>query len=523
MSCPPVSPTSLSIGWVNVKEINSGSTPTCALGNGTGDDAPAINQCIVDATVPGGSGVVYLPPGQYQILTPIVVNKPCTIIGLTRGGGGRPKGSIPTAPVTILLGSLDMNGIEISSNDVALRDFAVYYAGASLPQTPGVGISVTDSQRVLLDNLSLDNIANGVLVDGSSDVIMKRCRYAPLNGFGAGAVYGFKMTNDEGQGAKRCRLLFCRADERDNSNGNAAIAFWITKGYSDVSLFACGALSTAEGVRVESDGGGVPTDVRVTLHTNDHAMTGFNLIDGGTVTISSSITGTADNGSLVVASTYSSGPITVVGAHFSATKGVSVSGAKAVSLAGCAFDGNTSGDDALALTASSAQVSITGCVFRGAGETSSIHIQASFAGNLACCGVVGVGGGGAGATTVGLQVDASSADFALQGCSFENYATAGVQDNGTNANRKIADVIGYNPRGVVPSPSVPPSGQFVTNATGVDCLVYVYGGTVTGILISGSGSANSTGLTGGAVRLPAGEQIAINYGVVAPQWIWFDE
>lgn len=67
-------------------------------------------------------------------------------------------------------------------------------------------------------------------------------------------------------------------------------------------------------------------------------------------------------------------------------------------------------------------------------------------------------------------------------------------------------------------PSVPATGVAFTNTFGVDCTVYVTGGTVTGIAIGGL----TTGATSGAFRVQARETITLTYSV-APTWQWFGD
>lgn len=78
---------------------------------------------------------------------------------------------------------------------------------------------------------------------------------------------------------------------------------------------------------------------------------------------------------------------------------------------------------------------------------------------------------------------------------------------------------GYNPVGhAVAQPAVPASTVAQTNTTGVDCMVYVAGGTVSAIAVGGT----STGLTSGAFHVLAGETITLTY-TGAPTWQWFGE
>ena len=80
---------------------------------------------------------------------------------------------------------------------------------------------------------------------------------------------------------------------------------------------------------------------------------------------------------------------------------------------------------------------------------------------------------------------------------------------------------GYNPVGNAPinsyisTPASIGSGVAYTNPLGIDCMVYVTGGTVSAIAIGGT----PTGLTSGAFFLPAGESITLTY-TAAPTWVW---
>jgi hypothetical protein len=67
-------------------------------------------------------------------------------------------------------------------------------------------------------------------------------------------------------------------------------------------------------------------------------------------------------------------------------------------------------------------------------------------------------------------------------------------------------------------PAVPATTVAYTNAFGVDCSVYVSGGTVTAVAIAGT----TTGLTSGAFLVPAGQTITLTYSS-APSWMWLGD
>lgn len=101
--------------------------------------------------------------------------------------------------------------------------------------------------------------------------------------------------------------------------------------------------------------------------------------------------------------------------------------------------------------------------------------------------------------------------FNIDGGSIRNNA------NGSTAECVIKNCAGYNPFGFVPAPAVPASGTLVTNLTGVDVMVYLAGGTLTGnVEINGHGVLQATN-TG--YFLPAGGTIKLTYSS-APSWQW---
>lgn len=81
---------------------------------------------------------------------------------------------------------------------------------------------------------------------------------------------------------------------------------------------------------------------------------------------------------------------------------------------------------------------------------------------------------------------------------------------------KVSNLIPFNPAGQVTAPTVPASASAYTNILGVDCNVYISGGTVSDIAIGG----DSTGLTSGWFPVPAGQTITLTY-TGAPTWTWW--
>lgn len=75
--------------------------------------------------------------------------------------------------------------------------------------------------------------------------------------------------------------------------------------------------------------------------------------------------------------------------------------------------------------------------------------------------------------------------------------------------------LGYNPA-TVTTPSVPAASTAVTNTTGVDCTVYVTGGTDVTVSVDGT----STGVGSGSFFVPVGGTIELGAYTAAPTWSW---
>jgi hypothetical protein len=80
----------------------------------------------------------------------------------------------------------------------------------------------------------------------------------------------------------------------------------------------------------------------------------------------------------------------------------------------------------------------------------------------------------------------------------------------------IRDCIGINPFGVLVAPSVPATTVTLVNPFPFDVTVYLTGGTVTIVKVSGT----ATGLTSGGFRLKVGSSITLTYSA-PPTWTWF--
>lgn len=100
-------------------------------------------------------------------------------------------------------------------------------------------------------------------------------------------------------------------------------------------------------------------------------------------------------------------------------------------------------------------------------------------------------------------------------------STTALSDNtGTLVTKRFHNNIPYNPQGPsVTTPSVPATTVAQNNTTGVDCTVYINGGTLTDIKVGGVSLGLPAATTNIGVGVPAGSSIALTYSV-APTWKW---
>lgn len=193
---------------------------------------------------------------------------------------------------------------------------------------------------------------------------------------------------------------------------------------------------------------------------------------------------------------------------------------------------------------------IVGCVFDGCKDhnirlNGSRHI-------VSACNFLTIGIGSTANTIEGVRID-NVADCAVTGCTFAPDAGGGcssgvslntgpatntmVTDNtfttvtgafgtaavnlGAGLGHRITNNRGWNPRGSQTPPTITASPMLLANPFPYDCTVYVAGGTVSAISITGaSGGAVATGVTSGPIRVPCGGSITLTYSV-APTWTWF--
>lgn len=123
---------------------------------------------------------------------------------------------------------------------------------------------------------------------------------------------------------------------------------------------------------------------------------------------------------------------------------------------------------------------------------------------------------------VGIQLHGTTDYVTVESNDVRNNITVGCVNTSSGTNNRFRTNPGYNPVGVLGPPTVRATTVELPNPYGVDCTVYTTGGMVSSIAVGAAGATSATGLTSGAIRVPAGHCIAITYSVM-PTWKWFGD
>lgn len=174
-----------------------------------------------------------------------------------------------------------------------------------------------------------------------------------------------------------------------------------------------------------------------------------------------------------------------------------------VMITGCNFYGNSAGAantyDNLTMgegaTANAVQATIVGCQFLSTPNTPRYGV------NLA-------------STHAHNVILANNFFDGTYGTGFINAAGSATPGHQCS----IRGNMPINPVGPLGPPTVPTSGTALNNPYNYDCMVYVSGGTVTGIAVG----STTTGLTSGGVLVQVGQSIKLTYSV-APTWVWMGQ
>lgn len=449
-----------------------------ATGNGVTDDTDAI-QAAIDA-----GGLVFAPAGKYLVNKPLVLHSGMQFVGAGKG------------ITTMVVGpTLAANG------------------GGVFQKVVPTGDSLTD---VLVSDLSIDGTASGsggsvdgVYIDTSASSSILINNILTKNVYAYNLRYGFRQDGNNGSSgpsSSETWTVGCRAD--------SCLAGFIATGTYAAQYSQCFASKSVAAGWAE---GGTTTGV--TVYTGSGPTTNTSLSDchvegGGDTTTDSGIYISATQGRLtnIVVSN-----VNEYGLWYGDSETVG-SVLDNITIYGSGYSGIIlAGIGGLLTNFSLFSVGIAGNVSYG--QQSGLNIaggdwtvdQGAIAPNTSL-------------PSYALSVGGDQND-AYAHISVSNYYMPGAYSvdalqilNAQTGVLEISHCFGYNPTGAQTAPTVPASGTALTNPFPFDCTVYVNGGTVTEVAVGGT----STGATGGAFRVAAGQSITLTYSA-APTWTWFGD
>lgn len=260
--------------FVNVKEA-----PYNARGNGTTDDTAAIQAALDSLPVTGG--IVYLPPGKYEISSTLLITQDNTTligsgagnrIGATQQGAGSRieaaagvTGSVVSVQRTlddrtvygVKIQDIGIDGDSVGSNVDGLffRSIRGEIHNVSVKNCTGNGIRIkgyaswkatsnkliacdignNNTAGVFFDTDASDNIVNGNVLHDNQDGMVNAQTGQIVNAcdFLSNTRYGLFLDN----GGSRSRFIGCRF--RLNAN-HGVVLDSNTVGFSDVAFVGCG-------------------------------------------------------------------------------------------------------------------------------------------------------------------------------------------------------------------------------------------------------------------------------------------
>jgi len=282
-----------------------------ALGDGSTDDAPAIQAAIDAAGVAGG--VVVFGPKVYVFASTLTFSSR----GVTLQGAGRNTfASVRFGTVLLWSGSAAATWIEMNGDCCAIRDFDIRATGV---QTAGVAIAIRQvsggvvGTRNALDRVYVRECYNGINVHGMpyttlTDVYVDNQR----------GTYGVRFYGDS---TYRTDNLFLTRVVVETPYDVAGSAGFLMEGLC-ASVFAtdCYFRDVAYGVHVRASGGNTPTFARFfrcaveACLTNGYYLQGlsFGVVERSYIGINGLASGGGDGSGLVLG-TDCSGCIQLIG------------------------------------------------------------------------------------------------------------------------------------------------------------------------------------------------------------------
>jgi hypothetical protein len=496
-----------------------------ATGNGSTDDAAAIQSAV--AAVTGTGGTVYFPPGTYKVGTSIVPANNVALIGSGVGSAViAPAGTacavrgstIKTAPLTrFTMAHLSIDGANQGPQfSVGIKGvFVQYLAQCQFEDliiqncvATGLGIDFLTQGTVIH---AVRAIGNGRLNRGGGsgggssgigigtgqypveDFVISDC-YAANNG-----RYGIFLESQTGLTSYGMRIANCFATGNLNhgfgsAGGNGTIWSHCVSygnnidGFSiDNGTIGAFAQPSANDVYAACEAIG---NSRHGFSYQPTARNGISVAGGGNHVYSACVS--RANGAL--------------GFNIASMPGYPVSG---LTYTGCQAYGN--GAAGLEVQGASNDLRVSGCVLNGNGQNSSTSNSGIlFGANVTNAQVVdcrAYDNSPQRRQTYGIQIgqNAQLAIADIHGNDLRGNATGAINIAGSVQGVVLRNNLGYDPVGA--AVLTPGASPFAYTAGATDQVVTVAGGAVSGIDYAGQ----ATGLTSGAFALASGQTLTVTY------------
>lgn len=510
------------------------STTVSAAGYGYGsDDSAAINAAITAAGALGAT--VYLPPGGYAVGSSIVPANNVAVIGAGIGATVvYPFGTVAafqlqatlSSPLTsFTLAHLAIDGVR------QVGPYAVSIKGAFIQYCSQCTFEDLIIRNCVATGMGCDFLTNGTVLHGIRAINNGRLNQGGGSGAGSNGIgVGTGKSTVEAFSISQCYA---------NGNGRYGIMVESQTGTTSRGARISNCFSQANFNHGYGDAGttGAVWSNCVAYANN---LDGFS-VDNGTI---GSTSVPSDNSVYSGCLALSNGRY---GFSYQPSAGTNPGGGN-IAYVGCRSVSNTSlgfqsnsiashpvtgisylSCEAVNNGASGIQVSnpmndlkISGCRLASNGQTSStsktgVQLNANVTGlQIDHNRIYDDGGTQKQTNAIVVASGVTLTTGHISGNDVRGNLTGTISQGGTLSGVVLRDNIGYAPS--VTTPGVPTSTTTYTNTFGVDCEVWITGGTVTVIAINGT----TTGVTSGSFVVRALSTIAITYSV-APTWVWIPQ
>lgn len=497
------------------------------------DDSGAINAAITAAGSIGAT--VYLPPGGYALAAPITPASNIAIVGAGPNvttvwpfgtvGAFYYIASLATPLTAFTLANLAIDGArqvgpynvsvkgvftqycaECTFRDLIIRNTVATGLGADFLMNGTVihGVRVVNCGRLNQGGVAGGG-GNGIGV-GTGKATIEAFSISQCYAYGNGR-YGIMVESQTGTTSRGARISNCFSQANYNHGyGDAGTSHAI---WSNNVAYA----NAFDGFSIDNGtvgAGAVPSD---------------NSVYVGCVALSNSRYGFSYQPS--AGTNPGGGNITYVGCRSVSNTSLgfqanSIASHPVSGLSYLACEAQSNGASGIQVSNPMNDLKISGCRLASNGQTSStsktgIQISASVTGlQIDHNRIYDDGATQKQTNAIVVAAGATLTTGHIAGNDVRGNLTGTISQGGTLSGVVLRDNIGYTP--TITPPSVPTSGTTYTNTLGVDCVVYIMGGTVSGVAVNGT----TTGLTSGAFTVRALSTITLTY-TTAPTWVWIPQ